>query len=41
MLYKFVLDGTTYIADPKNPKQTNDQFKNSILDVKCPNPCPG
>jgi hypothetical protein len=35
VLYKFVLDGTTWIPDPKNPKQTTDSNHNSILDVVC------
>lgn len=39
VLYKFVLDGSTWIPDPNNPNRTNDQYKNSYLDVVCPNPC--
>jgi len=41
VLYKFVLDGTTWIADPKNPKRTSDPDHNSILDVVCPTSCGG
>jgi hypothetical protein len=42
VLYKFVLDGKTWVPDPKNPKQEDDGLggKNSVLDVACPNPCP-
>jgi glycosidase len=39
VLYKFVLDGTTWVSDPNCPKQTNDGYKNSILDVVCPPTC--
>lgn len=38
--YKFVVDGK-WINDPKNPKVTPDQYKNSLLVVTCPNPCGG
>lgn len=40
VLYKFVLDGTSWVSDPANPKQTSDSYKNSILDVTCPGSCP-
>jgi glycosidase len=39
VLYKFVLDGKTWVSDPANPKRSNDGFKNSILDVACPPGC--
>jgi glycosidase len=39
VLYKFVLDGTTWVPDPNNPNQTTDSNKNSILNVSCPATC--
>ena len=39
VLYKFVLDGTTWVSDPQNPKKTSDGYGNSILDVACPSTC--
>jgi hypothetical protein len=41
VLYKFVLDGATWVPDPQNPEQEDDGFggKNSVLDVDCPDPC--
>ncbi len=39
VLYKFVLDGTTWVSDPNNPNQTTDSNKNSILNVSCPAVC--
>jgi glycosidase len=41
VLYKFVLDGTQWVPDPKNPKQADDGYggKNSVLDVACPSAC--
>ncbi len=34
VLYKFVIDGATWVPDPKNPKQVSDNFGgfNSVLD---------
>jgi len=39
--YKFVLDGTTWVKDPANPKTISDGFggQNSLLDVVCPGSC--
>jgi hypothetical protein len=36
--YKFVLDGTTWLPDPKNPETHSDTFGgvNSVLTVVCP-----
>jgi glycosidase len=39
VLYKFRLDGSTWISDPANPKKTSDSFQNSILDVACAPSC--
>jgi glycosidase len=39
VLYKFVLDGSNWIADPANPNKTQDGFNNSIRDVVCPMLC--
>ncbi len=37
--YKFVLDEKAWVSDPNNPNVTQDEFKNSVLDVACPDPC--
>lgn len=39
ILYKFRIDKTTWVSDPTNPNQTQDQDQNSILDVSCPALC--
>ncbi len=39
ILYKFLIDGTDWVADPQNPKKTQDGFQNSILDVVCEATC--
>jgi len=39
VMYKFVLDGTTWIPDPLNPKRSTDGYNNSVLDVVCPSTC--
>jgi len=39
VLYKFVLDGTTWVPDPANPKRSSDGNNNSVLDVTCPSTC--
>ena len=41
VLYKFVVDDTTWLADPNNPRRTDDEWANSILDVECPSQCGG
>ncbi len=33
VLYRFRLDGTTWMSDPNNPRRTTDSNHNSILDV--------
>ncbi len=36
VLYKFLIDDTRWVADPANPRQTSDEYKNSILTISCP-----
>jgi len=41
VLYKFVLDGKTWVTDPNNPKKESDGYGgfNSVLNVACPSNC--
>lgn len=41
VLYKFVLDGSTWLTDPQNPQQESDNYGgyNSVLNVSCPSGC--
>jgi glycosidase len=39
VLYKFVLDGTTWVPDPQNPDRSSDGYNNSVLVVSCPGTC--
>jgi glycosidase len=39
LAYKFVIDGTRWVNDPHNPRRSSDGFDNSLLEVRCPNPC--